>query len=97
MCPECNKKFMRSDHLSKHIKTHQKGARMNVATSSTDVDLDSIMLGTADTEPSGTVQTVGAGMPIGLEEDYDDSEDDSGSEISDSEVATSSAAVQVKT
>lgn len=23
-CPECNKKFMRSDHLSKHIKTHSK-------------------------------------------------------------------------
>ena len=74
---------------------------MNVATSSTDVDLDSIMLGTADTaDPSGTGQAVGigaAGMPIGLEEDYDDSDDESGSEISDSEVATSSAAVQVKT
>lgn len=24
MCPECNKKFMRSDHLSKHIRTHVK-------------------------------------------------------------------------
>lgn len=23
-CPDCQKKFMRSDHLSKHIKTHQK-------------------------------------------------------------------------
>ncbi|CAG9771256.1 unnamed protein product [Ceutorhynchus assimilis] len=23
-CNECNKKFMRSDHLSKHLKTHQK-------------------------------------------------------------------------
>lgn len=23
-CPECSKKFMRSDHLSKHIKTHTK-------------------------------------------------------------------------
>ena len=23
-CPECSKKFMRSDHLSKHIKTHAK-------------------------------------------------------------------------
>lgn len=22
-CPECPKRFMRSDHLSKHIKTHQ--------------------------------------------------------------------------
>lgn len=27
-CPECPKRFMRSDHLSKHIKTHlnKKGA-----------------------------------------------------------------------
>ena len=23
-CPECSKRFMRSDRLSKHIKTHQK-------------------------------------------------------------------------
>ena len=23
-CPECGKRFMRSDHLSKHIKTHSK-------------------------------------------------------------------------
>jgi uncharacterized Zn-finger protein len=23
-CTECNKKFMRSDHLSKHIRTHSK-------------------------------------------------------------------------
>ena len=22
-CDECNKRFMRSDHLSKHIRTHQ--------------------------------------------------------------------------
>lgn len=22
-CPECSKRFMRSDHLSKHVKTHQ--------------------------------------------------------------------------
>lgn len=28
VCPECSKRFMRSDHLAKHIKTHQnkKGA-----------------------------------------------------------------------
>ena len=44
MCPECNKKFMRSDHLSKHIKTHQKGTRLGLATSSTDVNLDDIIL-----------------------------------------------------
>lgn len=23
-CPECQKRFMRSDHLSKHVKTHTK-------------------------------------------------------------------------
>lgn len=23
MCMECSKRFMRSDHLAKHIKTHQ--------------------------------------------------------------------------
>ena len=23
-CPVCNKKFMRSDHLSKHVKTHSE-------------------------------------------------------------------------
>jgi len=23
VCPECSKRFMRSDHLAKHIKTHQ--------------------------------------------------------------------------
>ena len=70
---------------------------MNVATSSTDVDLDSLMLGAADADQSGTGQVGAAGLTLGLEEDYDDSEDESGSEISDSEVATSSAAVQVKT
>jgi len=30
-CPECSKKFMRSDHLSKHIKTHTK-QRITVCT-----------------------------------------------------------------
>ena len=25
MCPDCCKRFMRSDHLSKHIKTHKMG------------------------------------------------------------------------
>lgn len=32
-CPECSKRFMRSDHLSKHVKTHQnkKGGGTAVA------------------------------------------------------------------
>lgn len=36
-CPECSKRFMRSDHLSKHIKTHQnKKAGAAVAIITTD-------------------------------------------------------------
>uniref|UniRef100_A0A8C2F001 Sp4 transcription factor n=1 Tax=Cyprinus carpio TaxID=7962 RepID=A0A8C2F001_CYPCA len=34
-CPECSKRFMRSDHLSKHIKTHQNkkgGAALTIIT-----------------------------------------------------------------
>lgn len=34
-CPECAKRFMRSDHLSKHIKTHQNkkgGAALAIIT-----------------------------------------------------------------
>lgn len=33
VCPECSKRFMRSDHLAKHIKTHQnkKGVNSNSA------------------------------------------------------------------
>lgn len=34
-CPECSKRFMRSDHLSKHIKTHQNkkgGAALAIIT-----------------------------------------------------------------
>lgn len=29
VCPECSKRFMRSDHLAKHIKTHQNKKGMN--------------------------------------------------------------------
>lgn len=34
MCPECPKRFMRSDHLSKHIKTHtnKKGQAVAMTT-----------------------------------------------------------------
>lgn len=91
MCPECNKKFMRSDHLSKHIKTHQKGAasRINVATSSTDVDLDSIMLTTAGEADQSALQTgtSSGGITIGMADDFDDSDDESGSDLSDSEIS----------
>lgn len=29
VCPECSKRFMRSDHLAKHIKTHQNKKAVN--------------------------------------------------------------------
>ena len=50
---------MRSDHLSKHIKTHQKGTRLGLATSSTDVNLDDIIL-SAEADQSNL-----AGHPLG--------------------------------
>ena len=94
MCPECNKKFMRSDHLSKHIKTHQKGAsRVNIATSSTDVNLDDIIL-SAEADQSSLTGQLGPGDhglqigSIGMDDDEDDSDED-GSDISDSEIASS--------
>lgn len=41
-CPECPKRFMRSDHLSKHIKTHQnKKGGTGVALSVGTLPLDS--------------------------------------------------------
>lgn len=35
VCPECPKRFMRSDHLSKHIKTHMNKKVAANATSGT--------------------------------------------------------------
>merc|ERR1711981_788055 len=83
-CPECNKKFMRSDHLSKHIKTHQKGTRLNPATSSTDATTE--VGGSSEADQSDLLEGSGA-LQIGLddiEDDMvDDSDDESGSDISD--------------
>jgi len=80
---------MRSDHLSKHIKTHQKGTtRMPIApTSSTDVNLDDIMSAEADQSDLTAVP-----LAIGLD-DYDDSDEESGSDLSDSEIASSGVVV----
>ena len=87
-CPECNKKFMRSDHLSKHIKTHQKGTRLNSATSSTDPTTDTA--GDSIADQSDILEGSGA-LQIGLDDmeddDMVDSDDESGSDISDSEIA----------
>ena len=78
-CPECQKKFMRSDHLSKHIKTHGKPG------DSTETDFD---------EKDFAVVPVSEDKPEAIEdtgqmedtEEYE-SEDESGSEVSDSEIA----------
>lgn len=101
MCPECNKKFMRSDHLSKHIKTHQKGSRLNIATSSTDVNLDDLIMSTeADQSELGQNGAGNLAMTIGIDEDDEDedSDDESGSEeISDSEIApTNQNSIQIQ-
>ena len=79
---------MRSDHLSKHIKTHQKGTRLNPATSSTDPTSDTP--GNPIADQSDLLEGSGA-LQIGLDDleddDMVDSDDESGSDISDSEIA----------
>ena len=84
---------MRSDHLSKHIKTHQKGTRLPLApTSSTDCNLDDIILiAEADQSDLTTVAQANQ-LAIGLDDDFD-SDDESGTDISDSEIASSGVVV----
>ena len=84
---------MRSDHLSKHIKTHQKGTRLPNAlpTSSTDCNLDDIIMSAeADQSDLNNVGT-NLGTIGGMEDEFEDESDDdeSGSEISDSDIAPS--------
>lgn len=56
VCPECPKRFMRSDHLSKHIKTHtNKKAAAAAATSGTTGST-----GTASASPVVTKVETGA-------------------------------------
>lgn len=46
VCPQCSKRFMRSDHLAKHIKTHQNkktGSGTVVASMDTSASSDSII------------------------------------------------------
>lgn len=49
VCPQCSKRFMRSDHLAKHIKTHlnKKGLNSTAAAGQTDdaAPPDSIIAG----------------------------------------------------
>lgn len=83
-CPECHKKFMRSDHLSKHVRTHQKGIRLDLDDMSGITEPDQSHMGMG--EP-GELQI---GLGVDEEEDEDDDEYESGSDISDSEIASSS-------
>lgn len=42
VCPECSKRFMRSDHLAKHIKTHKnKKGVMNSVSSAVVASMES--------------------------------------------------------
>ena len=81
------------------VKTHQKGSGLglqNLPTSSTDVNLDDIIL-SAEADQSD-MNNVGPHRSsdlnqIGIDEEFDHSEDVSGSEISDSEIASSGVPV----
>lgn len=75
---------MRSDHLSKHVRTHQKGIRLDLDDMSGITEPDQSHMGMG--EP-GELQI---GLGVDEEEDEDDDEYESGSDISDSEIASSS-------
>jgi len=80
-CPECQKKFMRSDHLSKHIKTHKMGE--DGALLDTDFDAKDYAV-----DEELTMDENALDMMEGLEDfATDESEDESGSDVSDSEIA----------
>ena len=77
-CPECQKKFMRSDHLSKHIKTHGKPGE-NIET---DLDEKDFAVAVSEDKPEGIDDT----GQLEEMEDYE-SDEESGSDVSDSEIA----------
>merc|ERR1711892_1159926 len=80
-CPECQKKFMRSDHLSKHIKTHGKLVEGNEL----EFDAKDFAVISENDQSELTMDDNTLDMMEGLE-DYD-SDDESGSDVSDSEIA----------
>jgi len=80
-CPECQKKFMRSDHLSKHIKTHGKLGEGNEL----EFDAKEFAVIAENEQAELTMDDNAIDMMEGLE-DYD-SEEESGSDVSDSEIA----------
>jgi len=80
VCPECSKKFTRSDHLSNHIKIHQKEVEVAPEVY-IDVDLDDAIM---NTEASQSNLTVKSEFDIDFDDDFD-FEDESGT----SEMASS--------
>ena len=84
-CPECNKKFMRSDHLSKHIKTHGK---LSETGSLVGLDSKDFLLGGGEGDHNDL--TIGDAADLEMMDgmEYEEcSEDESGSDVSDSEIA----------
>ena len=80
-CPECQKKFMRSDHLSKHIKTHAKPGE------STEHEFDEKSFSVLGNNPEQTDIGI-ADNSLDMEDMEEfESDDESGSEVSDSEIA----------
>lgn len=74
---------MRSDHLSKHIKTHGK-------TEAQDPSMPKEYLGFPEEE---TVLSMSGEQEAEFDTDEEDEDEESGSEISDSEIVSSGAAV----
>ena len=87
-CPECQKKFMRSDHLSKHIKTHAKPGE----TPEMEFDEKDPSLIANTTDPAGLTIEENMDMIEDIEE-YE-SDEESGSDVSDSEIAPGPSATE---
>ena len=87
-CPECSKKFMRSDHLSKHIKTHAKPGTNGQLSE----NLNNILMEMRENESNLAQQGDGDMADLNLAQ-IEDSEEESGddSDMSDSEIASSTA------
>jgi hypothetical protein len=101
MCPQCHKKFMRSDHLSKHMKIHAPGGGKD------EEGGGMLIIGDKeykngfhehDHEDGRTDMSLVEGEDMMADEEEDDegdedeedefdSEEESGSDISDSEIA----------
>eukprot|EP00058_Branchiostoma_floridae_P019800 XP_002605290.1 hypothetical protein BRAFLDRAFT_127763 [Branchiostoma floridae] len=79
-CPDCSKKFMRSDHLSKHIKTHQnKKTQPQNGTATPTINTNNNnngQGGPGDNSPSTDALVVAETSMEGGQDDDDDDDDD---------------------